>query len=129
MLAFRSNYLFQGGAKDAVVYLALKYENDSIVSKVTRFSVSGDTQLRIDACDLKVKEVMGYFYLGEGIEKNTELKLLFLTNIHFIRFHKQETDKSTKPANEAIKTDTAKTIPDSVIKKQRHQFGVKPVSR
>ena len=129
MLAFRSNYLYQSGAKDAIVYLALKYENDSIVSKVTRFSVSGDTQLRIDDCDLKVKEVMGYFYLGDGNEKNTDLKLLFLTDIHLIRFHKQETDKSLKPVNEVIKTDTTKTIPDSVRKQQRHQFGVKPVSR
>jgi hypothetical protein len=129
ILAFRSNYLYQSGAKDAIVYIALKYENDSIVSKVTRFSVSGDTQLRFDACDLKVKEVMGYFYLGAGNEKNTELKLLFLTDINFIRFHKQETDKSMKPANEVIKADTTKTIPDSVMKRQRHQFGVKPVSR
>ena len=129
MLAFRSNYLYQGGTKDAIVYLALKYENDSIVSKVTRFSVSGDTQLRFDASELKVKEVMGYFYLGEGVEKNTDLKLLFLTDINFIRFHKKETDKSVKPANETIKTDTAKIIPDSVRQQQRHQFGVKPVSR
>lgn len=129
VLAFRSNYLYQSGAKDAIVYIALKYENDSIVSKVTRFSVSGDTQLRFDACDLKVKEVMGYFYLGAGNEKNTELKLLFLTDINFIRFHKQESDKSMKPANEAIKADTTKAIPDSVMKQQRHQFGVRPVSR
>jgi hypothetical protein len=72
---------------------------------------------------------MGYFYLGAGNEKNTELKLLFLTDINFIRFHKRETDKSMKPANEVIKADTTKTIPDSVMKRQRHQFGVKPVSR
>lgn len=129
MLAFRSNYLYQSGSKDAIVYLALKYENDSIVSKVTHFSVSGDTQLRFDACDLKVKEVMGYFYLGDDKEQNANLRLLFLTDIHFIRFHKQETDKTMKPANEAIKTDTAKVIPDSVRKMQRHQFGVKPDSR
>jgi len=129
MLAFKSNYLFQGGSKDAIVYLALKYENDSIVSKVTRFSVSGNTQLRTEDCDLKVKELMGYFYLGEGMEKNTDLKLLFLTDIQLIRFHKQEKDDSSKPATEVIKADTAKVIPDSVRKMQRHQFGVKPVSK
>ena len=61
MLSFMSDFLYQGGIKEALVYLALKYENDSIVSKVTHFSASGDTKLRIDACDLKVKELMGYF--------------------------------------------------------------------
>jgi len=127
MLAFKTLFLYQGGSKDAIVYLALKYENDSIVSKVTRFPVSGDTQLRIDACDQRVKEVMGYFYLGEGYEKNTDLRLLFLTDIHLIRFHKQENDQSSKPATETIKTDSARIIPDSVRKLQRHQFGIRPV--
>lgn len=129
MLAFNTSFLYQGGSKDAIVYLALKYENDSIVSQVTHFSVSGDTQLRIEACDLKVKELMGYFYLGEGSEKNTGLKLLFLTDIQLIRFHKQETERPSKPATEATKTDSVKTIPDSVRRLQRHQFGVKPVSK
>jgi hypothetical protein len=128
MLAFKTDFLYQGGSKDALVYLALKYENDSTVSKVTHFSVSGDTKLRIDACDLKVKELMGYFYLGEGHEKNTDLKLLFLTDIQLVRFHKQEKDGSPKPTTEAVKTDSVKTVPDSVRKMQRHQFGVKPVS-
>ena len=124
MLSFMSDFLYQGGIKEALVYLALKYENDSIVSKVTHFSASGDTKLRIDACDLKVKELMGYFYLGEGNEKNTDLKLLFLTDIQLIRFHKQKSDKSVTPATE--KTDSIKIIPDSVRRLQRHQFGVKP---
>ena len=129
MLAFKTLFLYQGGSKDAIVYLALKYENDSIVSKVTRFPVSGDTQLRIDACDQKVKEVMGYFYLGEGYEKNTDLRLLFLTDIHLIRFHKQENDQSSKPAAETMTVDSARIIPDSVRKQQRHQFGIRPTLR
>ena len=129
VLTFKTDFLYQGGSKDATVYLALKYENDSIVSQATHFSVSGDTQLRIEACDLKVKELMGYFYLGEGSEKNTGLKLLFLTDIQLIRFHKQKSEKTSKPANEAIKADSVKTIPDSVRRLQRHQFGVKPVSK
>ena len=129
VLTFKTDFLYQGGSKDATVYLALKYENDSIVSQATHFSVSGDTQLRIEACDLKVKELMGYFYLGEGSEKNTGLKLLFLTDIQLIRFHKQKSEKTSKPANEAIKADSVKTIPDSVRRLQRHQFGVKPISK
>ena len=126
MLSFMSDFLYQGGIKEALVYLALKYENDSIVSKVTHFSASGDTKLRIDACDLKVNELMGYFYLGEGNEKNTDLKLLFLTDIQLIRFHKQKSDKSVSSASETQKVDSMKIIPDSVRRLQRHQFGVKP---
>ena len=126
MLAFKTNFLYQGGSKDALAYLALKYENDSIVSRVTRFSASGETQLRIEACDLKVKELMGYFYLGDGYDKNADLKLLFLTDIQLIRFHKQETGNSQKPTTEVIRPDSTKIIPDSIRKKQRHQFGVRP---
>ena len=128
MLAFKTTFLYQGGSKDALAYLALKYENDSIVSKVTHFSVSGDTKVRIEACDLKVKELMGYFFLGEGSEKNTDLKLLFLTDIQLIRFHKQKSENSVEPTTETIKTDSVKTISDSIKRRQRHQFGVRPVS-
>jgi len=128
MLAFKSDFLYQGGSKDALAYLALKYENDSIVSQVTHFSVSGDTKLRIEGCDLKVKELMGYFYLGEGNAKNTDLKLLFLSDIQLIRFHKQKSDNSPEAASETTKNDSTSTMPDSVRKIQRHQFGVRPGS-
>ena len=128
MLAFKTDFLYQGGSKDALAYLAMKYENDSIATQVIHFSVSGNTQLRISACDLKVKEVMGFFYLGEGYEKSTDLKLLFLTDIQLIRFHKKESDKSQKPVLETSKSDSTKMVPDSVRKIQRHQFGVRPVS-
>lgn len=89
MLTFKSDFLYQSGSKDALVYLAMKYENDSIASQTTHFTASGNTQLRMNACDLKVKEVMGYFYLGQGHDKNTELRLLFMTDVQLIRFHKK----------------------------------------
>lgn len=128
MLAFKSDFLYQGGSKDALAYLALKYENDSIASQTVHFSVSGNTQLRINACDLKVKEVMGYFYLGQGYEKNADLKMLFMTDIQLVRFHNQKKDEKNSEAkadSSSVKTDSIRMIPDSVRRKQMHKFGVR----
>ena len=132
MLTFKSDFLYQGGSKDAMVYLALKYENDSIASQIVHFSVSGNTQLRMNTCDLKVKEVMGFFYLGQGNEKNMDLRLLFMTDVQLVRFHKQKKDdRKSEAKNEpaSVKTDSIRMIPDSVRRQQIHKFGVRPENK
>lgn len=129
MLTFKSDFLYQGGSKDAMAYLALKYENDSVASQTVHFSVSGNTQLRMNACDLKVKEVMGFFCLGQDDEKNTALRLLFMTDIQLVRFHKQKNDNKmseTKADPSSVNSDSTRIIPDSVRIKQMHKFGVRP---
>ena len=90
MLSFKSDFLYQGGNKDALLYLAVKYTNDSIVAQATHFSVSGINQLRINPVDLMPKEIMGYFYLGQGYEKSSDLRLLSISDIQLIRFHKKK---------------------------------------
>ena len=124
MLAFKTNFLYQGGSKDALAYLALKYENDSIVSRVTRFSASGETQLRIEACDLKVKELMGYFYLGDGYDKNADLKLLFLTDIQLIRFHKQHAEEQNTTDGGSLADDARRPVSDTVGSRDSVRKGV-----
>ena len=96
----------------ALVYLALKYENDSVDSQTVHFTASGNTKLRMSASDLKVKEVMGYFYLGQGRDKNTELKLLFMTDVQLIRFHQKKDDEGS--AVNAVKSDSLSVKKDSV---------------
>ena len=126
MMTFKADYLYQGGSKDGLLYLALKYDNDSVASAVTRFSVSGNSQLRISACDNRVKEISGYFYLGEGYQKSTDLKLLFLTNIQLIRFHKKEGEaKSVPAATEPVKHDSTMAVPDS-LRPRHHRLGERP---
>ena len=127
MLSFKSNFLYQGGNKDALLYLAVKYTNDSIVSQTTHFSVSGINQLRINSVDLMPKEIMGYFYLGQGYEKSSDLRLLSISDIQLIRFHKKkEEGAEDKTLETPIEPDSIRQKKDSIRRAQQHKFGVKP---
>ncbi|MBQ8155822.1 MAG: DUF4296 domain-containing protein [Prevotella sp.] len=127
MLSFKSDFLYQGGNKDALLYLAVKYTNDSIVSQTTHFSVSGINQLRINSVDLMPKEIMGYFYLGQGYEKSSDLRLLSISDIQLIRFHKKkEEGAEDKTLETPIEPDSIWQKKDSIRRAQQHKFGVKP---
>ncbi|MBQ9260480.1 MAG: DUF4296 domain-containing protein [Prevotella sp.] len=127
MLSFKSDFLYQGGNKDALLYLAVKYTNDSIVSQTTHFSVSGINQLRINSVDLMPKEIMGYFYLGQGYEKSSDLRLLSISDIQLIRFHKKkEEGAEDKTLETPIEPDSIRQKKDSIRRAQQHKFGVKP---
>ena len=127
MLSFKSDFLYQGGNKDALLYLAVKYTNDSIVSQTIHFSVSGINQLRINSVDLMPKEIMGYFYLGQGYEKSSDLRLLSISDIQLIRFHKKkEEGAEDKTLETPIEPDSIRQKKDSIRRAQQHKFGVKP---
>lgn len=127
MLSFKSDFLYQGGNKDALLYLAVKYTNDSIVSQTTHFSVSGINQLRINSVDLMPKEIMGYFYLGQGYEKSSDLRLLSISDIQLIRFHKKKEEGAEEKTLETpIEPDSIWQKKDSIRRAQQHKFGVKP---
>lgn len=127
MLSFKSDFLYQGGNKDALLYLAVKYTNDSIVAQATHFSVSGINQLRINPVDLMPKEIMGYFYLGQGYEKSSDLRLLSISDIQLIRFHKKKEEGAEEKTLETpIEPDSIWQKKDSIRRAQQHKFGVKP---
>lgn len=91
MLNMMADFMYQSGTRDGIVCLAVRLENDSIISRVNHVSVSGINQIRINIDDsLAVKELYGYFYLGNGNDQSSTLKLMFLKNIQLIRFHKQK---------------------------------------
>ena len=127
MLSFKSDFLYQGGNKDALLYLAVKYTNDSIVAQATHFSISGINQLRINPVDLMPKEIMGYFYLGQGYEKSSDLRLLSISDIQLIRFHKKKEEGAEEKTLETpIEPDSIRQKKDSIRRAQQHKFGVKP---
>ena len=96
MLMFLSDYMFQTGAKNGLVYMAVEYD-DTVVSRNLRFSVTGITQLRVPEDTLRrIKAVKGYLYLDGGPDKTTATRILFLNNVQLIRFHtKDETYEAT----------------------------------
>jgi len=124
MLAWNSNFLYQSGSKDAVAYMAVKYDNDSIVSTVNHFSVNERTQLRIGGSDLPVKEISGFIYLGQGYENTSAMRMLILSNIRLIRFHKKEQEVK-EPEPEKSATDSLMQLPDS-LRPQHHRLGERP---
>ena len=128
MLVFNSDFVYQGGSKDALVYFAVKCDNDSVVSQVSHFSVSGTNQVRINCPDMKAKEILGYFYLGQGYERSSELKLLSLSNIQLIRFHrkKKKEEEAEKVPEVPVMSDSARHATDSIRRARQHKFGVKP---
>lgn len=132
MLAWNSNFLYESGSKDAVAYMAVKYKNDSIVSIVTHFSVDGSTQLRIEGCDEPVKEINGFIYLGQGYETSSTMKMLIVSNIQLIRFHKQK-NVPKEPEPQKSVADSLSEVPDS-LRPRHHRLGerpnhIKPITR
>ena len=126
LMTFQSDFLYQGGSKDAVAYIAVKYANDSVCASVTHFSMNGTNQIRINPCDEKVKEVTTFFYLGDGSDQTPNLRLLFLSHIQLIRFHQKTDDTKPAPAAAAEDTDIAKPVPDS-LRPRPHRLGERPI--
>ncbi len=96
-----ANFLFKSGKKDATLYLAVCYENDSISTHVTHCTNSGIATVRVPACDeQKVKNIRTFIYLAPSDEN--EGNLLFMDQIQLIRFHKKKgesNDVSSTPAS------------------------------
>ena len=124
ILAWNSNFLYESGSKDAVAYMAVKYKNDSIVSTVTHFSVDGRTQIRIDGCDEPVKEISGFIYLGKGYDPTSTIRMLIVTDIQLIRFHKQK-NVPQEPEPQKSEADSLSQVPDS-LRPRHHRLGERP---
>ena len=118
LLTFGSTFMVQSGARSATAYLAVTYENDSVVTTTANINGSGGTTLWVSPCELKAKRLDGYVYmLRRDVSDNTsEMCFLMLDHIQLMRFHHHEnqekTDKEQKPAPAAVPVN-ADTI-DSV---------------
>lgn len=103
MFQFMSEFLYQSGAKDAVVCLLTKYEGDSIIQTVYHASVEGLVQVRVPANrENKLKEMRGYIYLSNGGDVSDTRKLMYISQLQLIRFH----DKEKWKDNDIAKKDT-----------------------
>ena len=87
-------------------------------------SVDGRSQLRIEGCEEPVKEISGFIYLGQGYENTSNLRMLIVSNIQLIRFHKKEHEK-VAPAPQKSVADSLSQVPDS-LRPRRHRLGERP---
>ena len=104
LMQFMSDYIYQDGSKNGIVYLAATYADDNgrdtIISRNLHFLNTGISQVTLPAYDSgDLKELRGFFYLGDGNDRSTTVRLLFLSNVQFIRFHKkhEEIKKDSLP--------------------------------
>ena len=105
LLQFMSDFTYQSGSKSGVVYVAIEYA-DTTISHNLHFSTTGFSQLHIDGYDKSdIRAIRGFFYLGNSNEQSSTVRLLFLSNIQLIRFHKQEQDNEQENEADSLARD------------------------
>ena len=80
------------------MYLALRYDNDSIVTRDYAVPPSGVGTVRIPEEDHALKELRGYIIMNRrGSEKmDNDLCMLFLDRIQLLRIRKKSTTPKDK---------------------------------
>lgn len=113
MLTFMTNYLYQLGTKEATAYIDVKYSNDSIASFSTSINASGQSQLRVMECSkYDIKEIRGFIYLSRGSDQSETVKMMFIDNLQFVRFHKNESKNTqdSRPPSVAPRRDNMRPL-------------------
>lgn len=127
LMTVNSTFLVQSGSRNATAYLAVVYENDSVVSQYSNLSSAGSTTLRISPCDKKAKEIKGFIYMTRRqlADNKNDVCLLFLDQIQLVRFHQKKDIKPSVSVSVA-QPDTVLAKPDSV-QRPVHRLGERPL--
>lgn len=97
LLSFYTHFVYQDGTKKGIAQLSVRYDNDSVASRVLHLSSSMGYSVEIPNNDsLKIKEVSGFFYLADDKSgTTTTLKMMFVTQVRLIRFHPTKQKSTT----------------------------------
>ena len=128
LLTLGSRFLVQSGSRNATVYLAVTYENDSVISATTPINVSGGSTLRINACDQKAKQLDGYIYMPrrDQTDNASEIPLLLLDRIQLMRFHHKEKPEDEKEQEKAPVAVPEKNDTTDSLKPRIRRLGERP---
>jgi hypothetical protein len=86
LMQFVADFMFQDGTKEAQLYMAAYYP-DTVITAQSRIYNSGLNQVRMSGHNKPVRQIKGYIYLGDSRQQSTTLRILFISNVQFIRFH------------------------------------------
>jgi len=127
LLTFGSKFLAQSGSRNALAYLAVTYDNDSVVYASSNVSITGGTTVRIAACDRKAKRIDGFFHLSRqaGSDNQSEICMLFINHVQLMRFHHREGEKKESDESPAL-SPVRKDSLDSLRPKTR-KLGERPI--
>lgn len=122
LMQFMSDYMYQGGAKKGVLYVAVEF-TDTVIGHYMNVYNTGLTQLRIAEVKGKtIKALKGYFYLGNDDLTTSTVRLLFLNNVQLIRFHteqelhEEQHDEQQEEPSDSLQRDSVgrRLLPDSL---------------
>ena len=127
MLTFTNQFLYQSGSRDAMAFLAVKYDNDSVATANVHFSSDGQPRVNMGRSDEHlVSEVSGFIYLGQGYNMENTLHLLLLNDIQLIRFRKPKNEPAKEGQSAANRGNSLGSQPDS-LRPRHHRLGERPV--
>ena len=132
MMSVNSTWLMQNGNRQANIYLAITYANDSTTKQYTTVSTSGVSTLRIPYCKERVKEIKGFVMCGlrPATDDANNLCLLFINHIQLARFHNKVIEEPVQA--QSSKTDSLMQKPDSAqhdsLQKPVHHLGDRPMT-
>ncbi len=92
LFVFHSQYVIQDGTRDAVALMAIRLENDSVITRSQR--ITSDTEYRINISlspNQRAKDIQAFIYMGKGRgdENETTLKMLSVKHISLLRIHRR----------------------------------------
>lgn len=111
VLSFDTKYLIQENSRDASMYLAVVFNNDSVAARNVNISSDMDYSVEIsDDKNLGIKQIKGYFLFSKAeFSSLTTLKVLALTNIRLVKQKvKQNENNSSEAKKDSIPSNPSK---------------------
>lgn len=124
MMRFKSKFINKERRRDAYALFTARFDNDSVVSEVTRVSGDIETTLTIPECEQTkkhhLKNLTATLYLN--YEKTEQVVLWMVSSPQIIRFHHPQpmadsvaTDSTLLPADSLeLSPDSLSMLPDSL---------------
>lgn len=126
-LAFRTDFLYQDGARNGYAAMSVRFSNDSVITRTASMSTS--TTYKLDISDdrrLGIKEIRGFIMQRKSNVKtdrnNHTLRMLMVSDIRLVKMHVPE------PEAVPVLADTIKTVNDNKIESDEKEINP-PVHR
>ena len=126
MWTFTPRYVLQGGKREAFVQLAICYENDSVASNAQMISGNQEMKLKVEPSrkqdTLRIKSIQGHVYLPLNTEGKTDFRMLMLTEMALIRYHKPGAMKMEELPVEQTESIPQDSVSEDLVQPQTQRL-------
>ncbi len=107
MWRFMPSFLYKDGSREGHAALMVRFTNDSVAATTQRFGGNYYVELRVRTMEKDtVKSVSGFVYIP-GADGVTTYRMVALTNLSLIRFHKVKPKPKMSPEKAALEQSPA----------------------